>query len=203
MRVEETDALNAVLRGVRSPDEKRTNGGCPLGVELPPYNMYAIPNAPAANTTNKTLFFMVYLPAGPPPGSPSPGGRRQRQKPRSLKTTGEKCWFGCACRHIVSHATICKKQKQYNQRIPPAGTAEVARRRLRRLRLQPRREKAPPAGSSLRRQPHCLARRCSQRPCFLNPICFAVPLEPRTSLFFTVEMVEPGQQGAAILVLDL
>src|SRR5262249_33217901 len=155
MRVEEADALNAVLSGVRSPDEKRTNGACPLGGALPPYNMYAIPNAPAANTTNKTLFFMVYLPAGPPRGSLSPGGRRQRQKPRSLKTTREKCWFGCACRHIASHATICKNQKRYKQRIPPAGTAEVARRRLKRLRLQPRREKAPAAGSSLRRQPHC------------------------------------------------
>src|SRR5262249_49740706 len=136
MRVEEAEALNTFLSGVRSPEEKRTNGACPLGVELPPYNMYAIPNAPAANTTNNTLFFMVYLPVGPPPGSRPPGGRRQTQKPRSLKTTTEKCWFGCACRHIAWHATICKKQKRHKQRIPPAGTAEVARRRLRRLRLQ-------------------------------------------------------------------
>src|SRR5215813_3731342 len=142
---------------------------------------------------------MAYPPAGPL----SPAGRRQRQKPQSPKTTREKCWFGCACRHTASHATIYKKQKLYKGWIPPAGKAEVARRWRRRWRLQPRREKAQPAGSSLRRQWHCLTRRYSQWRYFLNPICFAVPLEPGTSLLFTVDMVQFGQQGAAILVFDL
>src|ERR1700728_4086990 len=36
-RIEDADPLNAVFRGVRSPEEKLTRGGCPLGGECPPY----------------------------------------------------------------------------------------------------------------------------------------------------------------------
>src|SRR5207244_9578467 len=35
-RIEDTERLNAVFRGVRSPEEKLMRGGCPLGVECPP-----------------------------------------------------------------------------------------------------------------------------------------------------------------------
>ena len=35
-RIEDAESLNALFSGVRSPEEKRTRGGCPLGVALPP-----------------------------------------------------------------------------------------------------------------------------------------------------------------------
>jgi len=35
-RIEDAEELNAVVSGVRSPEEKLARGGCSVGVECPP-----------------------------------------------------------------------------------------------------------------------------------------------------------------------
>src|SRR5260370_33835958 len=51
IRVELAEALNAVFKGVRSPEEKLRSGGRRLGVQLPPRKQDATPSAAAASPT--------------------------------------------------------------------------------------------------------------------------------------------------------